>query len=264
MGIATKVLGCVAIFLLGALVWAGISALAGTTLNSAKEEPTPVPASTPVVVAQVVSATATPLAVPSTATPGSMPATAGTPVVIGPGAAPTSTPVIVNVVVNPIVSAVGTPLPINGDAVLWATSTPAVSAPVATPQTAPVEVVVMPTERPSTGERTAAGERGTSAERGAPGGRDPWVLLPQPEPGSRVAAGRVLLEARARGDAPISQIQLTLDGVALSVALDQRSEETWRGQAAATITPGRHVVNAIVVDAVGRSGSHRWSFEATP
>src|SRR6266542_2905013 len=45
-------------------------------------------------------------------------------------------------------------------------------------------------------------------------GRAPWILLPQPAPGTRVAAGQVTVEARGRGDATITEIRLELDGAA--------------------------------------------------
>jgi hypothetical protein len=95
-------------------------------------------------------------------------------------------------------------------------------------------------------------------------GRNPWVLLPQPEPGSKVAPGPLVIEARGRGEAPIKGIRLELDGAALSVALEQRSESTWRGSASTRVDAGQHSVRAVVTDAEGRSGSFRWSFAAGP
>jgi hypothetical protein len=94
------------------------------------------------------------------------------------------------------------------------------------------------------------------------GTRAPWVVLPQPEPGSRVTAGPLVLEARARGEAPITQIRLLLDGVALSVALEKRDDTTWRGRASTRVTPGAHTVAVSVVDGQGRIGSYRWQFNA--
>jgi hypothetical protein len=88
------------------------------------------------------------------------------------------------------------------------------------------------------------------------------VLLPRPEPGSRVAPGAITIEARGRGDAPIKSIQLDLDGVGLPVSVDQRSDAIWRGQANAVVGAGQHSVRATVVDDQGRTGSYRWSFEA--
>ena len=93
-------------------------------------------------------------------------------------------------------------------------------------------------------------------------GRNPWILLPQPQPGSTVQPGSITLEARGRGDAPITAIALQLDGSAVPVQLEQRSESTWRGVASAHVSPGPHSVRATVTDADGRSGSFRWSFTA--
>lgn len=95
-------------------------------------------------------------------------------------------------------------------------------------------------------------------------GRSPWVVSPLPEPGSRVAAGPVVLETRARGEAPITQIRLQIDGVAVQVALERQNETTWRGRATTRVTPGPHTVAVSVVDGQGRIGSYRWKFEATP
>ena len=142
---------------------------------------------------------------------------------LGPVAAVTSSPVIVDATVTP------------------PTSTPPAAAMPPTPQptTEPTEV--------ATPETTA---------------RNPWILLPQPEPGSKVAAGSVTVEARGRGDSPITTIRLELDGATLPVSLEQRSESTWRGFATTKVTPGDHAVRAVVTDADGRSGSFRWSFSA--
>jgi hypothetical protein len=95
-------------------------------------------------------------------------------------------------------------------------------------------------------------------------GRPPWVLLPQPAPDGHVAPGALTVEARARGDAPITAIRLELDGAALAVSLEQRSGDTWRGSASAQVAAGKHAVRATVVDDQGRSGSFRWSFVAGP
>jgi hypothetical protein len=72
----------------------------------------------------------------------------------------------------------------------------------------------------------------------------------------------VVVEARGRGDAPIAEIRLELDGSALAVSLEQRSENTWRGYASTVVRPGQHVVRAFVVDDKGRTGSYRWTFDA--
>jgi hypothetical protein len=97
-----------------------------------------------------------------------------------------------------------------------------------------------------------------------PGGgtRAPWVVMPQPEPGSKVAAGSIVLETRARGEAPITQIRLVLDGVPLQVALDRRDDTTWRGRASTKVGPGSHTVAVAVVDGQGRTGSYQWKFAA--
>jgi hypothetical protein len=55
-------------------------------------------------------------------------------------------------------------------------------------------------------------------------------------------------------------MRLELDGSALPVALEQRSDSTWRGSASARVTAGQHNVRASVTDAAGRTGSYRWSF----
>jgi hypothetical protein len=93
-----------------------------------------------------------------------------------------------------------------------------------------------------------------------PTGRNPWILLPQPAPGSKVQPGPLTLEARGRGDAPITAIHIELDGSSLPVSLEQRSDSTWRGFATTRVTPGQHAARAVVTDSVGRSGSYRWSF----
>ena len=95
-------------------------------------------------------------------------------------------------------------------------------------------------------------------------GRAPWILLPRPAPGSRVPPGAVTVEARGRGDAPITALRLDLDGAALPVSLEQRSESTWRGFASTSVIAGPHSVHATVVDNEGRTGSFRWTFEASP
>jgi hypothetical protein len=132
-----------------------------------------------------------------------------------------------------------------------------VAAPTPVPTNAPT---IAPTAAPTTAPTTAPTAAPTAAP--TPAGRSPWVLLPQPAPGSKVAPGSVVVEARARGDAPIAQIQLELDGSALPVSTEQRAENTWRGMATVRVGPGAHNVRAIVVDADGRRGAYRWSFEA--
>jgi len=156
-------------------------------------------------------------------------------------AAPTRTPEATIVVLQP------TPPPPTA-APTPAPPRPTPTAPVATAEPPPPEQTPAPTP-------TA----GAAAE-----GRPPWVLLPRPEPGARVSPGSVTLEARGRGDAPIADIRLALDGTPLAVTLDQRSEAIWRAQASASVAAGRHVAQALVVDAAGRTGSYRWTFEAAP
>jgi Bacterial Ig domain len=95
-------------------------------------------------------------------------------------------------------------------------------------------------------------------------GRAPWILLPQPAPGTRVTPGPVTVEARGRGDSAITNIRLELDGAALQSTLEQRGESTWRGFASARVGAGQHTVKAVVVDEKGKSGSYRWSFDAGP
>ena len=74
--------------------------------------------------------------------------------------------------------------------------------------------------------------------------------------------GAITVEARGRGDAPITAIGLELDGATLSVTLEQRSESTWRAVANTRVNSGQHTVRATVTDAEGRSGSFRWTFAA--
>jgi hypothetical protein len=74
----------------------------------------------------------------------------------------------------------------------------------------------------------------------------------------------LVVEARGRGDAPISAIRLEVDGAALPVSLEQRSESIWRGFASTNVGTGHHVVRATVTDDEGRSGGFRWTFDAGP
>jgi hypothetical protein len=74
----------------------------------------------------------------------------------------------------------------------------------------------------------------------------------------------MIIEARGRGDTPIAAIRLDLDGVPLSVSLEQRSESTWRGFANTNVASGHHAVRATVVDEQGRAGGFRWTFDAGP
>jgi hypothetical protein len=137
----------------------------------------------------------------------------------------------------------------------------ATSAPTSeVPPTATAQVLATPTPAATPVASPQAGLAPTTA----PSARNPWILLPQPEPGTRVAPGQVVIEARGRGDAPIKAIALELDGAALPVALEQRSDSTWRGSASTRVSAGPHNVRASVTDATGRNGSYRWSFSAAP
>jgi hypothetical protein len=98
----------------------------------------------------------------------------------------------------------------------------------------------------------------------AASGRAPWILLPQPAPDGRVSPGPLGIEARGRGDAPITAIRLELDGAALPVSLEQRDDSTWRGSASVQVQAGHHAVRAVVTDNQGRGGSFRWNFDAAP
>jgi hypothetical protein len=95
-------------------------------------------------------------------------------------------------------------------------------------------------------------------------GRAPWILLPLPAPGSRVPPGQQVIEARGRGDTAITAIHLELDGAALGVSLEQRSESTWRGSSTTQVTAGHHAVRATVTDDQNRTGSFKWTFDAGP
>jgi hypothetical protein len=128
-----------------------------------------------------------------------------------------------------------------------ATASPAVAE---TPAPTPSPVEGTPTLLPATPTVVASG-------------RNPWILLPRPEPGTQVTSGQLVVEARGRGDVPIKEMRLELDGAALSVALEQRSDSTWRGSASARVATGPHNVRASVTDAAGHSGSYRWSFTAS-
>jgi hypothetical protein len=77
-----------------------------------------------------------------------------------------------------------------------------------------------------------------------------------------VPTGPLVLEARGRGDAPITEIRLELDGKPLPVAVEQRSDVIWRGASTTQVGAGRHSVKAFVVDTQGRTGSYGWSFDA--
>jgi hypothetical protein len=139
-----------------------------------------------------------------------------------------------------------------------ATDTPREATPTGVPAATPTSVAATPTSVAPTPTLPAATPTGVAT------GRNPWILLPLPEPGTRVQPGQVVIEARGRGDAPIKAMRLELDGAALPVAMEQRSDSTWRGSANARVAAGQHDVRASVTDAEGRSGSYRWSFSAAP
>jgi hypothetical protein len=116
---------------------------------------------------------------------------------------------------------------------------------------------------PSPGPRPRETEPAIARTGQAPaGGRGPRVTLPQPAPGSRVAAGPLVLETGARGDAPIAQLRLVLDGVALPIAVERKDDKNWRGRTSTRVAPGSHTVAVSVVDGQGRVGSYRWEFSA--
>jgi hypothetical protein len=150
-------------------------------------------------------------------------------------------------------SANAPPVATLAPAVAVTPSTASVATPEVTPQ--PPSPTLAPIVAPTSSAPTPTP---------APTGRNPWILLPQPEPGARVNPGTLTTEARGRGDAPITALRLELDGSPLNVSLEQRSESTWRGFATARVTPGQHAVRATVTDAEGRAGSFRWSFSAAP
>lgn len=136
-----------------------------------------------------------------------------------------------------------------------------VSVPAPPPPTTPTptpEATLSSTPQPTVGPTKPPAPTATPEVAA----RNPWILLPQPAPGSSVTAGSVTVEARGRGDVPITTIRLELDGAALPVSIEQRSESTWRGFATTRVTPGEHAVRAVVTDADGRSGSFRWNFSA--
>jgi hypothetical protein len=154
------------------------------------------------------------------------------------------------------------PTPITLSAVAGTGTPVATPGPRATPaptQTAVTTPAVVTTTQISTAQPTPAATSTPAASA-----RAPWILLPQPAPDSRVMSGALVIEARGRGDTPIASIRLDLDGVPLAVSLEQRSESTWRGFANAKVGAGQHAVRATVVDAEGRTGGFRWTFDAGP
>ncbi len=131
----------------------------------------------------------------------------------------------------------------------------AIASPAATPTpTLQASPSPIPTATPAPSPSPAADDVG----------RAPWILLPEPGPGTRVPAGKITVEARARGDAPIAEIRLEVDGAPVRTSLEQRSDTTWRGLAGVSVTPGSHTVRATAVDVRGRSGAFRWTFDVGP
>jgi hypothetical protein len=126
----------------------------------------------------------------------------------------------------------------------------------------PTPVVIAPSPTVEVTQQPTATAQPTTAPTAVAAGRNPWILLPQPQPGAKVSAGTVTLEARGRGDAPITAIGLQLDGGTLPVQMEQRSDSTWRAFTTARVNTGEHTVRATVTDADGRSGSFRWTFTA--
>jgi len=170
---------------------------------------------------------------------------------------------------------VGTATPVPGEAkavaggtttpVVGATTSPAAAAATSPPtvaRTPAAGVTVKPGLTPNGVDATPSPPPVDATPTPAPSGRAPWILLPQPAPDSRVTPGPLVIEARGRGDTPITSIRLDLDGVPLAVSLEQRSESTWRGFASAKVASGHHAVRATVVDAGGKTGSFRWTFDA--
>jgi hypothetical protein len=169
-----------------------------------------------------------------------------------------------------LVSAIGqaaASLPIGERPPTLATPVPVLVSP--TPFTAPtLEPVDTPTPMlvEPTLERTPPPTPvpPTDTPTAEPSGRAPWILLPQPAPGTRVQAGSLTLEARGRGDVPVTAMRLELDGAPLPVSLEQRDSSTWRGSAQVKVGAGQHTARAVVTDQSGRSGAFRWTFEADP
>jgi hypothetical protein len=148
-------------------------------------------------------------------------------------------------------------------AIVAAVVTPSATARAAATETPLPAPALMPTQQPTAVVSTPAPEA-IATSTPAARGRAPWILLPSPAPGSRVAPGAVTIEARGRGDAPITAIRLEMDGAALPVSFEQRGEATWRSVALTRVAAGQHAVHATVIDDQGRSGGYRWTFEAGP
>src|SRR5438105_2298365 len=159
---------------------------------------------------------------------------------------------VVTATATPRAQLTDTPLPVAG-ATPTLQATPVQQAPPTLQATPPQQATPTRQATPAIATPTPAAS-----------GRAPWILLPVPAPGSHIPPGPVTIEARGRGDAPITAIRLDMDGTALPVSLEQRSESTWRGVAVVSLPAGQHAVRATVVDDQGRTGSYRWTFEAGP
>jgi hypothetical protein len=167
-------------------------------------------------------------------------------------------------------AATATPRPAVAPTLATAAPTPTLATAAPTPTPAP-QARLSPTPAPSPSPAPQAQASPTPAPQAqasptpAPAdGRAPWILLPQPAPGGKVQAGQTTIEARGRGDAPIANMRLELDGAALSGTLEQRSDSVWRIAASTKVGPGQHNVRATITDDQGRTGGYRWSFEAAP
>jgi hypothetical protein len=215
--IVASMVAIVAILLLGSLFWSAVGALvAGVNDLAARVSTDPLARPSPGAVGGAASPT--PAGVGTNlggVTPTAASRATAAPPTVTAGVAP-ATPTA-GVSPTAAVSPTATPTPTG-----LAGATP---GPTAGPAT--------PTPGPTTGS----------------GGRAPWILLPRPEPGSRV-------------DAAITGIELQLDGAPLSATLEQRSDSVWRAQARTSVRPGRHTARAQVTDANGRTGSYRWTFDA--
>ncbi|MBV9355921.1 MAG: hypothetical protein JO023_10385 [Chloroflexi bacterium] len=160
---------------------------------------------------------------------------------------------------SPTVSFAVAPAPTTA-ATLEADLAPAPTAGSPTAGPTPEPVVPEQTLTPPAPPTAAPTALSASETPTAAGGRAPWVLLPQPEPGARVPRGTIVVAARGRGDAPIADIRLELDGAALHAEIEQRSDSVWLARAATSVAIGPHVARAVVTDVSGRVGAYRWSF----
>jgi len=133
---------------------------------------------------------------------------------------------------------------------------PILSRPANAPRASAPEYVAPPTP-------TAGSSAVSANSQNQNGETAPWVVQPMPPPGSRVSAGPLTIEAYGHGQGPLTEVRLQLDDASLPVTLDRRSELIWIGRAATAVKPGHHELQAVVIQADGKSGSYRWSFEAS-